>query len=42
MGAKVCEAIMSILNRGGMASSLNETFIDLIPKKSNADCVSKF
>lgn len=38
----VCEAVLSILNGECLTFSLNKTFITLIPKKINADCVNDF
>lgn len=42
VGTDVSNAVLSLLNRDGMISSLNSTFIALISKKQDADSVGNF
>lgn len=42
MGAEVTESVLSILNNEGMISSINSTFLALIPKNCNAYLVSDY
>lgn len=42
MGSEVCDAVLNILNKEGMISSLISTFIALIPKKVNSDSITNF
>ena len=42
IGLEVTEAVLSCLNSGTLLKSINHTFINLIPKVSNLENVSKF